>query len=509
MRQMWSELLWGKHAKLWYLLLAASILLFSCLGSREIWTQEHRWADIVSAMFYYHDFLHPSLNGSDYYDKPLLSYWLIIGFSYLMGFTTWALRFPSALAGLLAVWSIYNLGKNLKNQQLGLLAGWMLLTTYYFIFWTRTSNADMLNLAGMLFSIAWYFAHKNTTRWIDYVVFFLIMAITALCKGLVGPIVACLAILPDLMMQQEWKKHLRFSVIIALIPAAIVYLLPFWASTHFSHAQYGENGLMLVYKENVLRYFQPFDHKGPIYTYFIYLPVFLLPWTLFFIPALFTIKSRWKTMSSNSKWMVWSLLLTFIFFTVSGSRRYYYVLPIVPFAILMTADWILDSAKTLVWSGRMAATFFVMFFITFDIGQALYYAGGGLNHFAKNLQHEVAPIKPWSQWNFVMLDPESKVRFHLNLPPDVKNYNLGSKSRANQTSENLLTAWPFLKEANHHVNTIYVSRKQYEEPLKAILKNYEVVEEPIAWGQRLVKNQENLAIAFVPKNYLQHSKENL
>src|SRR5580698_8661327 len=126
-----AELFWGKHSKALYLMMASILMLFLFLGSREIWTQEHRWADIVSGMFYRHDFLHPFLGESDYYDKQLLSYWLIAGFSTITGqFSTWAMRLPSALAGLLAIWSIYRLGTLLKDKRLGLLSGWLLLTTF-------------------------------------------------------------------------------------------------------------------------------------------------------------------------------------------------------------------------------------------------------------------------------------------------------------------------------------------------------------------------------------------
>ena len=107
----WAELLWGKKSRFGYLLIASAVLLLAMLGAREIWTQEHRWADIVSGMFFRHDFLHPYLNDVNYYDKPLMSYWLIAAVSYVTGhLSTWALRLPSALAGILAVWSIYRLG---------------------------------------------------------------------------------------------------------------------------------------------------------------------------------------------------------------------------------------------------------------------------------------------------------------------------------------------------------------------------------------------------------------
>lgn len=490
-----QELLWGKQAKFIYLLIASMMLLFLNLGGRELWTQEHRWADIVYGMFYYHDFLHPSLDGTDYYDKPLLSYWFIVGLSSIVGhLNTWALRIPSALAGLLAVWSIYRIGVNLKDKRLGLLAGWLLLTTFYFIFWARTSSADMLNLAGSLFAVSWYFEYRNQPTFFGYSVFFLILAATALCKGLVGPVVAVLAILPDVILQNSWKKHLRLSVLAAAVPAIIIYVLPFWLSTHYSANNYNESGLYLVYRENILRYFQPFDHKGPIYTYFVFLPVYLLPWTLFFLPALFCLKSRWREMSANSKWIVWATFILFLFFTLSGSRRSYYVLPIVPFAILMTADWILAGAdqinRKIKIAGLVSVIFAALLFLNFDVLQPLYYSQGGLSQFSVELKQQAAQIKPWSEWKFVLLDPESKVRFYLQIPPDVKNYGIQGK-RNEQTESMLLKSWAVLKD--QPAGTIIISRKLYEPILQDILKNYVVVE------AQAKMNNPNAPVAFIPK----------
>jgi len=491
---MLSDVLWGPKAKCIYLFFAAAVLLFTCLGSHDIWTQEHRWADIVYGMFYRHDFLHPYLNDVNYYDKPLLSYWLIAGFSLLTGeFSTWAMRLPSALAGLLAIWAIYRIGTHVKNKQLGLLAGWMLLTTYYFIFWARTSSADMLNLGGILFAVAWYIEKREQPGLWNYTVFFLIIALTSLCKGLVGAVVPVLVILPDLLMNGEWKKHLRVSVVLAMIPAGIVYFLPFWASAHFGGSAYEQSGLYLVYRENVMRYFQPFDHKGPLWTYFVFLPVYLLPWAFFFIPALFGIKSAWQNMSARAKWMIWSVLLLFLFFTFSGSRRNYYVLPIVPFAILMTADWILKNAKRSLWAARVAVIFLVIFVLNFDVLQPLYYSGGGVQGFADAMRQRVKG----SQWNFVMLDPESKVRFYLHLSPDVKNYSIHG-GRGQQSAEALLQAWPVLQDKQK--NVIFVTRQLYEAQLKNILQGYEVVEASPTWGERIfhIKNV-NTPVAFIPQ----------
>ncbi|MCD6039490.1 MAG: arnT 1 [Gammaproteobacteria bacterium] len=496
-----AELLWGKKARFSYLIFATLILLFGMLGSREIWTQEHRWADIVYTMFYHHDFLHPILDGHDYYDKPLLSYWLIAGFTTLCGkLTTGAMRLPSALAGLLAVSSIYWLGSHLKDKRLGLLAGWMLLTTFYFIFWARTSSADMLNMAGSLFAVAWYFAKKSKANLFDYTVFFLILALTALCKGLVGPVVAILVILPDVILQRSWKKHLQWRVVVAVLIALIIYILPFWASAHFSRENYGANGFYEVYRENMMRYFQPFDHKGPFYTYFIYLPIYLLPWTFFFIPALFYLKPRWSSLSSHAKWMVLSTLILFLFFTLSGSRRSYYVLPIVPFAILLTADWILsgrDLTKRFLWAGRVAALFFVLWVSNFIVVQPLYYSQASMEDFSADLQAIATQIKPASKWKFVLLDPESKVRFYLHLSPEIINESVVG-NREEQTQTTLLKTWPILRHPPQ--DTILISRKMYLPLLKEILKGYVIVENKPGFIKKVLKvSDENATVAFIPK----------
>ncbi len=476
------EHLWSKKGRVLSLLIASAVLLFTLLGARDIWTQEHRWADIVSGMFYRHDFLHPYLGNQDYYDKPLLSYWLIAIFAKIWGgLTTFTLRLPSALAGLLAVWSIYQLGAQLKDRALGLLAGWLLLTTFYFIFWARTSSADMLNLAGSLFAIAWYFQKRAVATWRDYAVFFMIIALTALCKGLIGAIIPAIAVAIDLVLSQSLKKHLRFAVLPGLVIALFVYLLPFIASSYWNHSGYHENGLYLVYRENVLRYFHPFDHQGPIYTYLIYLPLYLLPWTIFFIPAVYWVMTQFKTLPSHSKWIACTCLALFIFFTLSGSRRSYYVLPLVPFSILLTADWIL--LKTQFFSNKtfwgIVIIFWAALLMMLDIGPAYYYTQYGAGQFATLLKQEATQTQPWQTWHIVMLDAESKLNFYLSLPPDVPHYGIKGSRRTEQDATRLLQAWPCLTHPQAH--TIFVTRQQYVPALQQHLKGYRLVALPSSY----------------------------
>lgn len=496
-----ADFLWGSRAKFRWLFVISIILLFSFLGAKEIWTQEHRWADIVAGMFYRHDFFHPYLGEVRYYDKPLLSYWLIALFAWLMkGLNAWALRLPSALAGLLAVWSIYRIGITQRDKSFGMLCGWMLVTTFYFVFWARVSSADMLNVGGIMLATAWYLARRQRAGFFDYSVFFVIIALTSLCKGLGGAIVPLIVVFADMCLQRSFKQHLCPVLFAALIPGLLVYLLPFWLSSHFGGETYGENGLYLVYKENILRYFQPFDHVGPIYTYFIYLPIYLMPWTLFFIPALFTLPSRWQSMTLNARWNVLSCVLIFLFFTLSGSRRSYYVLPIVPFAVLMTADWIYAVYSSAVLRQRLAALCVMgsclAIFVVMDVAPLWYYANCGVERFASRLKHEAEKQRPWERWNVVMLDAETKLSFYLGLPPETKNYDTKG-DRAEQTESSLKQRWPILNAPES--GTIIISRKLYAPVLDKSFPTYIKVMVPTGKCMSLEKDgDENMPIAYIP-----------
>ncbi len=483
------------------LFFVATIVIFSCLGGRDIWTQEHRWADIVSGMFYRHDFLHPYIGTVSYYDKPLLSYWLIAAFAYVHGsLTTAILRMPSALAGLLTLWSVYRLGCQMKDQRLGVLAGWMLISTFYFVFWSRISSADMLNVAGTMVAILWYVEHRERTNLYEYSVFFVIIALTSLCKGLVGMVVPLLVVFLDMCIRGSLKEHLRPTLFVALIPALAIYVLPFWASSHFSQHTTDQNGLYLVYRENILRYFQPFDHRGPIYTYFIFLPLYLLPWSPFFVAALLTLKSRWQHLNINSRWIAWSLALLFTFFTLSGSRRSYYVLPLVPIAILFTADWL----STLSPNRQKMVTHFtivacLLVYIAVDIAPAVYYKQYGLQHFAQQLKSEAQVIQPWEKWEIVLLDAESKLKFYLQMPPDAAIYDLGKHPQVQLSTESLSQRWPNIQAP--HPNVIFISRSQYASLLQGLMPNYHLIYATTGPSKRHSKSQQpDIPIALIPNS---------
>ena len=75
------------HFKTWVLavLLLAASLFFIKLGDRSLFGSEGRWSEVTREMRLTENYFWPTINGRVYYDKPLLSYWLITAVAGLSG----------------------------------------------------------------------------------------------------------------------------------------------------------------------------------------------------------------------------------------------------------------------------------------------------------------------------------------------------------------------------------------------------------------------------------------
>jgi 4-amino-4-deoxy-L-arabinose transferase-like glycosyltransferase len=359
-----------------HLCIAAIIVLIGWLSGHPIWTQEYRWQQICLHMSQSGDYLHPYLDGRPYYDKPLLSYWLMLGASFLTGgLNTVALRLPSCLAALSCLYCMFFIGRVWFDKATGLLAAWLLLTTFYFVFWGRVASTDILNVAAILGSIAWIFARQNTlVEARSQIVLLLLLVLGALLKGLIAPVLTLLVMLPWFIQKHRYRAFWQWRSLLWCLLAAGLYLSPFIASSLSNHPGYNENGLTEVFQENILRFFQPFDHQGGIQTYFLYAPTYLLPWTPLWLIALFHYLRHWRRQASGIQWLNWAVCSIFVFLSLSGSRRSYYILPLIPFALLQAACLYQQLAPQ--WQQRICiliAAFYSLLLCYFVVLQPCYY----------------------------------------------------------------------------------------------------------------------------------------
>ena len=345
-------------------------LLFLNLGVKGISGSEARWAAIVREMFQSGNFFQPSINFELYFDKPILSYWFIaLCAIFNNGIVNELIaRIPSALAALATLWATRAITEHLWGRTAAQTAGWIMLTIYSLAFWGRLAEADMLNTAFSTLAVAWYIRNREKTSFVPYLIFGALCAVGGQTKGLSAIAVPVLVVLVDLLINRSWKKHLNIRFFTAGIASVLLYFLPFLLVA-LKNGDTSFNGIYLVFRENITRFVAPFDHKGDWYDYFKYLPQLFLPWTPFLILALAWACRKWKALSADERWLTISIAAIFVMFSLSGSKRVYYILPILPYCAILTALYLCRTE-----SGWLERTKRVLM----NIYQYVFLAGGCL-----------------------------------------------------------------------------------------------------------------------------------
>lgn len=370
------------HFRSWSLavLTLAALLFLLRLGDRSFGGAEARWGEITREMQLTGNYFWPTINGEVHYEKPLLSYWLIAAATYLTGeLNELTARLPSAVAGLLGVALLMVLTRQLYGNRTAILAGFILATCFSYVFQSRVASADIENVAGVLAALTLYCRNQQrpTGWWV--VGLWLIMSVTSLTKGLLGFVLPLLVIGSYSLLADGWRNltqeilhgplkarlgwfvtqnrwFFNYKTLLAMGVAVCVYALPFAVSA----ALMGSNiGPSMVVRENITRFFEPFDHRGPFYLYGYAIFELMAPWCLFLPSALIGIHV--KPEGRSDRFVLAYFWATFIFFTVSGSRRSYYLLPILPAAAIMVA--LLFTAPWKAWVSRISWLMHVGFFL--------------------------------------------------------------------------------------------------------------------------------------------------
>lgn len=477
----------GRSGSLWTLLAAAP--LFLMLGAAELWTQEGRWGLICQQMLRSGDWLHPSLLGEPYYGKPLLSYWLMLWTSVpLGGLSEWSLRLPSAIAGLVALLATLRMGTRLFDRTTGVLAMAMLGTTYMFVFWGRIASADMLQVAGIYAALAWYVEHRERADWRCYLGFGAIVTVASLLKSPAAAVMALLAIAPDLWRDGRWRRHTNLRAATSAIVAAVLFLIPFlWARATAVVGQ-DQASLWTLFRENVVRYFAPFDHGGPVWLYLVQLPVYLLPWSLWLPWFAWRCWAQRAGLHPHARWLLWALLLVFLFLTGCGSRRSYYILPALPLCCLLLAHGLSAYARELHLRRhrRLVAVLGVLLVGWFGVAVPWSSSSDTTRRaFAQTIRSEAESRMDWSSWRVLSVDAVPAASYYL-------------AAREEPQVLEQLDLQQVQAEIAAHPKTIVISRRRHLEGLRSLLPQSTVLEQkPPQFGSSREDGMD-LLIAFIP-----------
>jgi 4-amino-4-deoxy-L-arabinose transferase-like glycosyltransferase len=299
------------------ILLLDAALLFSVLSRAPLSRiDEGQIAEVSREMVTGRDWLTPRIGGVTYTAYPPLAYWLIAASGGVFGFNEFAMRLPTALAGLALVAVTARMARRLAGDEAGLAVAGMLATLPAFFVQSGVCRADILT---MLFAtaafdrfLAWADGGKKTR---DLALMYLFTALGILAKGPLAVAMLGLGGLAWFLLHRQWTLLLAMKFWIG-VPAALLIVVPWY------FAMYKINGWAFLREnlllENLDAYSTGYQQKRPWYFYFSQAH-FLLPWLL-------VLPLGWKVRRARgvALSLAWFGLVA-VFFALSSAKRINYL----------------------------------------------------------------------------------------------------------------------------------------------------------------------------------------
>lgn len=328
-----------------FLSLIIGTLFFIFLGSRPLFVpDEGRYAEIAREMVVSGNYLTPYLNGIEYFEKPILFYWLGAVFIKAFGVNLWAVRSINALLGLLGCLLTYFATRKLYGRAAGLWAAIILATSPLYFVMAHTVSLDLPVTVFLSMTLTSFLLAIREPLGLKRRGYLYLSAITAalavLTKGLIGIVFPGLIIASWIMLLNEWRVLKR----IYLVSAFLLFLIVAAPWHYLVGKAHPEFYYFYFVEQHFLRYTQSdVGHYQPIWFFIPWLIVGFFPWIIFIIN---TIKSSlpitWKLRHSAQSelfFLLWVGII-FTFFSFSKSKLIPYILPMFPPLAILTGRYV-------------------------------------------------------------------------------------------------------------------------------------------------------------------------
>ncbi len=365
-------------------------LVFFTVGAwrYDLWpADEPRFGQIAREILQTGDWIVLRVNGSPYYEKPPLLFWLIALVSKPFGdvFAITA-RIPSIIAALAVLALTYKLAAGMYGRRIGLWSGLLLITSVRFWWQARSCQTDMLLTAFMTLSLFSLWQFISTKRWNWLIMFYGGIVGGLYTKGPPALVFPGLCVLAFFWKNRDERRQLHLPLgLILSIALVLVWLIPArMRATNGQEAVTEQIVIWDLFVQTVGRFvFGISKAQGPWY-FFINLPIDWLPWALF-LPFIIPWAWRHRREDVRMRFLLAWIVPAFIFFSISIGKRQIYLLPIFPALSILMARGTIEAVASgqvrllrgisIAWAGLLSAlalvllvTRFVSFGHDLDLG---------------------------------------------------------------------------------------------------------------------------------------------
>lgn len=346
----------GKRALLLLSLVALSVLLIFP-GCGELFSIESEWGGcfrLASESAKFFDDWMPEHYNSVVFGRLLreLSRFLPTG--------EWLIRFPALLAALAALSGTVLLALEIFDRKNAVFAGWLMLSSYGFLYWGRVGSNAMFAAAALVWSASLFYGKKRyqSIPFRRSFEFFFLLLITLVLCGITAVLGIIVFTIPPWISSLK-KERFKFSDlkwnIAGIASAVVVVAVILYIGIYSGTPEISWNGnfeRMLLFCRRImssswLDFITP-DGKGGL-KQFSHLFRLLLPWSLF-LPA--TIYGLWKKrheLPEDLKNLIYGIGLFILFIGIFPARRWGSMLPMLGPAMIVVSSGLSARYREVKW----------------------------------------------------------------------------------------------------------------------------------------------------------------
>jgi len=304
-----------------------------------------KYASISRNIYESGDLIHLKIQGEPYKDKPPLVFWLGALSFRLFGMSILAFKLSTILFLFLGLFSLYRLGSILYNSQTGAIAALLFATCEGVFLFSMDVHTDLILTSNIIFGTWQLTEFLIKKRWSNFVLGFVGIGLAMISKGALGLAIPLFAIGGYLIIKRDWRT--LFSVKwLAGIPILAAILYP---TIKGIYDQFGIEGLKFYFwSNNIDRIAGDYSGGRHDYSFFIHTFLYLfMPWSLYAFSKMVIDFMDWKRKrfplrSLRNSLCYSGIILLALIISISSQQAPHYLLPTLPFAAIITAQFIND-----------------------------------------------------------------------------------------------------------------------------------------------------------------------
>jgi 4-amino-4-deoxy-L-arabinose transferase-like glycosyltransferase len=337
------------RATFWLLLLLALPVFFLFLGANSIWdANEAFYVETPRQMVLTGDYLRPSFNGLERFNKPVLSYWVVAGLYQLFGISVTVERVGIALGAMGMLLAAFLIGRALRSTTTGIIAALLMATAPRVVFFSRRIFIDVYITLFMALTLACFLlaerSPRHRTRYL--LLMYVAIGLGVLTKGPVAlglpAVVFALWLFVERRLSDIRRLHLVAGAAIVLAIVAPWYVA---VGLYEEHGWQHVRDFLLL--ENVGRFASSMTtERSPFFFLGVLFFDFLLPWAPLLVVAAAAEWQRRRARAGGDplRTLLWLWIVVIVgAFSVSASKEDLYIFSVVPAAAALIAESLIGT----------------------------------------------------------------------------------------------------------------------------------------------------------------------